>query len=126
MVRSNLTIKSGFLRGSPKSGGSVCGRSPIWLKLAVVSRLDLKSLVEAIILIFGGIKVDLGGIFAQNLEKSQNCFLAVAFLPLSVGKSCYISSNKIWNQATRTTKHSSVAPRMSILQLPQVLSHFWP
>ena len=95
MGGSYFLLKSGFLRGSPKSGGCVSGRSPIWPKLAVVSRLDLKSLVAAIILIFGGIKVDLGGIFAQNLKKSQNRFLAVAFLLLSIGKICYISSSKI-------------------------------
>ena len=70
LQQQRQALKSGFLRGSPKSGGSVCGQSPIWLKLAVVSCLDLKSLVDAIILIFGGIKVDLGGIFAQNLKKS--------------------------------------------------------
>ena len=44
------------------------------MKLAVGSRLDLKSLVEAIILIFGGIKVDLGDIFAKNLKKSKKLF----------------------------------------------------
>ena len=71
------------------------------------------------------VKVDLEGIFPKRGAKLKIRFLAVAFLPFSVSKSCIISSNKICGQAPRWSKDNSVAPRMLILQLSQVLGRFW-
>ena len=58
MIHLAGDLKSGVLRDSPTSRGGVCSQSPICLKLGEVNCLDLKSLVKAITLIFGRIKVD--------------------------------------------------------------------
>ena len=41
-------LKRGFLIGSRRSRGGVCGPSPIWLKLGRVTRGNLKSCQETI------------------------------------------------------------------------------
>ena len=52
-----LLIKRGFLIGSRRSRGGVCGPSPIWLKLGRVTRGNLKSCQETIFLRFVACRV---------------------------------------------------------------------